>query len=245
MTNALNFMKLNLELTKKLIAILEESRDKVQSDIDSVLRKVEDFFKEKTEIIDFYIKKKDKQFDIEISSFVLPVSYLHQTLVCFFELFSYSYSKIVKTDDSYILRFDKKSDKNLIPVKICILDDNEDFLDLITRFIKSKIDSKYNFQVFTTTEPEMFQSYLVIEKGDVLIVDEKFPGSHSGLEILKQLKSSSPDSIKILITGYPEFSLAQEAINHSYIDLFISKPVKRDDFINLLCQELDEKYKPV
>lgn len=237
-------LKFNLELSEHLLNIMQAIEEDEHLDIDEMLTRIEDFCQKHPYIVNFNTKRAENHFEIEISSDVLPISYFQHILNYFFGLFPYTYSKLIKSSDGYVMRFDKKAEGKLVSIKVSILDDNEAILELLTQFFNKHDDNKYTFHVYSTTEPDLFQSYVAAKHVDVLIVDEKFPDGHSGIEILKELKDSSPDSIKVMVTGYPEFSLAQEAINRGYIDLFIPKPVKRADFMNLICQELDGKIEP-
>ena len=54
-----------------------------------------------------------------------------------------------------------------------------------------------------------------------------------GLEVIRKLKEISPATAVILVTGYSDFSYAQEAIRHGVFD-YLVKQVKKDELIAAL-----------
>ncbi|MFW9995789.1 MAG: response regulator [Candidatus Odinarchaeota archaeon] len=232
-------LKFKLELTRHMIETIEAIESEEQLFISKTLKDMESFCGDYPDMVTMSIKNAENYFEIKIKSDIIPISYFHHIFSRFFAPFPYTYSSLVKTDEQYILRFDK----NKILVKIGILDDNQQILSLLTRFFSAHQYGKYSFQVFATTEPDLFLSQLSAEQVDVAIIDEKLPNQHSGIKILEQVKLNSPESIRVLITGYPEFTLAQEAINRANVDLFVPKPIKREDLLQLVCDELDGKHK--
>ena len=64
-------------------------------------------------------------------------------------------------------------------------------------------------------------------KPDVVFADIRMPGL-SGLELLQEIPDVSPDSKVVIISGYAEFSYAQEAIQHHAFD-YLLKPIKEEE----------------
>ncbi len=78
-------------------------------------------------------------------------------------------------------------------------------------------------------------------KPDVVFADIRMPGL-SGLELLQEIPRVSPDSKVVIISGYAEFSYAQEAVQHHAFD-YLLKPIKEEDLSRVmtsLLSELDE-----
>src|ERR1044072_8105538 len=61
------------------------------------------------------------------------------------------------------------------------------------------------------------------EQVSLIITDQRMPGM-SGTEMLRESMHSSPDSIKIILTGYTDAEALTEAINTSRVYKFVSKP---------------------
>lgn len=65
------------------------------------------------------------------------------------------------------------------------------------------------------------------EKFDLVITDLKMPGA-SGLEVLKETRKISPDTLVILITGFASLESAIQAIREGAYD-YIAKPFKLEE----------------
>lgn len=67
---------------------------------------------------------------------------------------------------------------------------------------------------------------------DLVISDIRMP-KVDGIELIKELKNVSPDTITVLLTDYAEFSFAQEAIKYGVLD-YLVKPVEQDAIVKVL-----------
>ena len=69
-------------------------------------------------------------------------------------------------------------------------------------------------------------------KPDVLFTDIRMPGK-TGLELLREIPEISPATRVVLISGFAEFSYAQEAVqNHAYD--YLLKPIKEEELGRIL-----------
>jgi two-component system response regulator YesN len=80
---------------------------------------------------------------------------------------------------------------------------------------------------------------------DIMITDIRMPGI-SGIELLEQVRRNWKKTKSILLSGYAEFSYAQQAIQHKIVD-YLLKPVSDEDVlrkvesvVNLLRSEREE-----
>ena len=69
-------------------------------------------------------------------------------------------------------------------------------------------------------------------KPDVLFADIRMPGL-SGLELLQVVPEISPDTKVVIISGYAEFSYAQEAVQHHAFD-YLLKPIKEEELSRVM-----------
>ena len=76
-------------------------------------------------------------------------------------------------------------------------------------------------------------------KPDVVFTDIRMPGL-SGLELLRAIPEVSPDSKVVMISGYAEFSYAQEAVQHHAYD-YLLKPIKAEELDRVLKNILAER----
>lgn len=72
---------------------------------------------------------------------------------------------------------------------------------------------------------------------DLLLSDIRMPGL-DGLALVREVKSVSPNTTVIFVTGFSEFSYAQEAIRQGVFD-FLVKPVRKEDLTTALERTLD------
>lgn len=107
---------------------------------------------------------------------------------------------------------------------ILLVDDEERIL----RSLKMIFIRHYN--VITTTNP-----YDAIEIGkqnkvDVIISDQRMP-QMMGAELLREFKIISPNSIRLLLTGYSDLNAIISSINEGEIFRFISKPWGQEEIL--------------
>ncbi len=113
---------------------------------------------------------------------------------------------------------------------ILALDDVQDATVLIGKILKKK-----GHDVHTFTEEDDAINFARENKVDLAILDIKLKRM-SGVEVLAELKKSTPEMHAIMLTGYPTVETAREAISLG-ADEYCVKPIDRD--------ELEEKVEKV
>jgi len=114
--------------------------------------------------------------------------------------------------------------------EILALDDVQDATVLIGKILKKK-----GHNVHTFTEEDDAINFAKENKVDLAILDIKLKRM-SGVEVLAELKKSTPEMHAIMLTGYPTVETAREAISLG-ADEYCVKPIDRD--------ELEEKVEKV
>jgi len=102
--------------------------------------------------------------------------------------------------------------------RVLLVDDDPQILSGFKRQLKGK------YQVETAGSGE--DALQRIEKEDpfaVIISDNRMPGM-DGIELLSRVRTSSPDTVRIMLTGYADLETAIDALNSGYIFRFLSKP---------------------
>ena len=81
---------------------------------------------------------------------------------------------------------------------------------------------------------------LLKEKGEIEVVlcDNRLPGM-AGIDLLIKIKQRYPDTIRILMTGYPDINSSIDAINRAHIWRYVLKPIEVDDLKVLAKQAFD------
>ena len=102
--------------------------------------------------------------------------------------------------------------------KILIVDDEENVLISLKRIFR-----KENYEIYTANSG--FQGIELLEKHDfsLILSDFKMP-ELNGIEFLKLASEKSPDTIRIILTGYADVDVVISAINEGNIYKFIEKP---------------------
>jgi two-component system response regulator YesN len=87
-------------------------------------------------------------------------------------------------------------------------------------------------------------SWLQNHQVDMVVTDIKMPGI-DGIELSKKIKELFPDILVVLLSGYSEFSYAQQGIQHGVFD-YLLKPVDDEQFEAVLkraYKQINQKEK--
>lgn len=85
-----------------------------------------------------------------------------------------------------------------------------------------KIFSQEGYEVETTEDPKKGLEMIKEKSYDVILSDWNMPGI-DGMEVVRQIEEYSPDSVVLMISGYPSVDRATEAMKLGALD-FIPKP---------------------
>ena len=117
---------------------------------------------------------------------------------------------------------------------IVLLDDEQNILNSLSRLLRS--DDR---EIITALDAAEALEKLKNNQGaDLVISDNKLPNM-SGVEFLIKVKQLYPDTIRVLITGYPDLESVIKAVNNGQIYRFITKPWQNEEFKLLVKQALD------
>lgn len=112
-------------------------------------------------------------------------------------------------------------------IKILIVDDQEGIRRLL-----AETCSLLGYEVFTAASGQEALEIVKIDSFQVALVDMKMPGMN-GLETMKQLLETVEDLKGIVMTGYGEIDLVEDA-NKLGIAAFIQKPFNLEEIKELL-----------
>ncbi len=112
------------------------------------------------------------------------------------------------------------------PGRILFVDDEENILRALRRLF---MDDEY--EVFVATSGADALKLLQKEKNiDVIVSDQRMPGM-TGVDFLQQSRKISPESMRILLTGYADVNAAVDAINRGGAYRYITKPWRDEDLV--------------
>ncbi len=116
--------------------------------------------------------------------------------------------------------------------------DDEVWIILGLKKLLEKIDVD-SWVVGTANNGLTAKEEIAMFKPDVVFTDIRMPGL-SGLDLLQAIPEVSPDSKVVIITGYAEFSYAQEAVQHHAYD-YLLKPIKEEDLTRVMTAILNDR----
>lgn len=116
--------------------------------------------------------------------------------------------------------------------KILLVDDDNNILDGYRRSLSREF-------VMETALGGQQALKLITENGPyaVVVSDMRMPGM-DGIELLSKIKTHSPDTIRVMLTGNSEIDTAISAINEGSIFRFLAKPCSKDVMARTLTAAL-------
>ncbi len=112
-------------------------------------------------------------------------------------------------------------------LKLLLLDDEVEILNALKRVLRKQ------YEIFSFAQPA--QAIAALSENDfaIIISDMKMP-IMDGATFLAKAREISPQSIRILLTGYSDMDSTARAINEGNIFSYVSKPWNNDDLKQLL-----------
>lgn len=123
-------------------------------------------------------------------------------------------------------------------MKLLIVDDEIH----IVNYIKYLIDwEKIGFcEVFTTNKGTQAKEYILQEKPELVITDVQMP-TVSGLDLATVINEKNLSTRVIILSGYSDFSYAQQAIRLGAVD-YLVKPIRKADLLPVVKRALDTLF---
>jgi len=118
--------------------------------------------------------------------------------------------------------------------KILIVDDEAEVISALKRLLR-----RPNYIIESTVDPYEAVKLLEMEQYDILITDLRMPNL-SGIELLVHSTEIAPETLRILMTGYPDVNIIADAVNNGRIFKYINKPWDNDIFVNLVEEAIEE-----
>ncbi|MBI4804825.1 MAG: response regulator [Desulfovibrio sp.] len=118
--------------------------------------------------------------------------------------------------------------------KILFVDDEQNILDTISTMLRKRQD------VFVAHGPEEALR-MVAEEGPfaVVVSDFKMPGMN-GVQLLTRISEISPNTVRVMLTGYADIDSATSAINEGRVFRFLTKPCSTSNLVSCLEAALEQ-----
>ncbi|MHB1261431.1 MAG: response regulator [Thermoplasmatota archaeon] len=120
---------------------------------------------------------------------------------------------------------------------VLLVDDDQDFLKDLRDLLISGIPG---VKVHMVDSGRAALHTLRDNPIDLVIADHQMPGM-DGLQFLEAAHEQAPDVPRIMLTGYPAFETALEAVNHARVDDFIAKPPEPQRTLQAVRRALIER----
>lgn len=112
--------------------------------------------------------------------------------------------------------------------RILIVDDEPDILESLQDLFAADLPE---VDVTTAESGQDALDALSQNAHDLVISDYKMPGM-DGLELLRRVRQEAPQVPRVLMTAFPDLTIAIDAINEASVENFFVKPLEPDDIID-------------
>ena len=108
------------------------------------------------------------------------------------------------------------------------------FIDDEPRILRSlKMHFRQSHDVFITTDAAELMEYVSTNDVQVVISDQRMPDKQ-GTEVLRDIKAASPNTLRILLTGYADLNAVIDSVNEGEIYRYITKPWQNDELKKII-----------
>lgn len=116
---------------------------------------------------------------------------------------------------------------------ILLVDDQDAILDLLETILEND-----DYQIYRASNADEAMKILEKHYIHLIISDQVMPGM-TGTDMFQIVKDMYPDTLRILITAYPDIENAMDAINRAEVYRFIPKPWQNQDMLNTVKRGLE------
>lgn len=121
------------------------------------------------------------------------------------------------------------------PETLLFVDDEPNIISALRRLFRP-----LGYRIFTAEGGAQGLEIVEREKIDLVISDMRMPVM-DGAQFLEQVRLKSPDTVRILLTGYADISSTIDAINKGQIYRYIAKPWEDNDISLSVRHALEQK----
>lgn len=110
-----------------------------------------------------------------------------------------------------------------MPERVLFVDDDPNILKTFRASFRKKFDLD-----LAEGADEALDKIKAGERYAVVVSDQKMPGM-SGMDLLAEIQTLAPTTVRIMLTGHGDFTLAMDAVNRGQLYRFLLKPCPPDD----------------
>lgn len=116
--------------------------------------------------------------------------------------------------------------------RVLFVDDEERIVNLL------RLTFRNTYEVFTATGGEEALEVIRNNAIHVIVSDQRMPGM-AGIDLLAQVRRISPDTVRLLLTGYSDLTAIVGSVNEAEVFRFINKPWRQEDLRATLADAVD------
>jgi DNA-binding NtrC family response regulator len=115
---------------------------------------------------------------------------------------------------------------------ILLVDDEERVLRSLEMLFR------HRFKVYTTTDGNEAVDICRRDRVHVIVSDQRMPVV-TGVEVLRRVREVSPNTMRLLLTGYSDLQAIVDSVNEGEIFRYLSKPWSAKEMMNIVNQAAD------
>jgi serine/threonine-protein kinase len=113
--------------------------------------------------------------------------------------------------------------------RVLFVDDEECIVNLL------KLMFRATCEVFTATSGAAALKIIEAQEIDVIVSDQRMPGM-LGIELLTAVRKRSPNTMRILLTGYSDLAAIVGSVNEGEVFRFVNKPWNNDELRTIVTE---------
>jgi len=106
---------------------------------------------------------------------------------------------------------------------LLLVDDEPSILSSLRRILRND-----GYHILTAESGEQALELMASHKVQVLLSDQRMPGM-TGTELLRRACIITPDTVRMILSGYTDLKTVTEAVNEGFIYKFLTKPWDADE----------------
>jgi response regulator RpfG family c-di-GMP phosphodiesterase len=118
--------------------------------------------------------------------------------------------------------------------KILCVDDEANVLSALKRQLR------HDFDVSVAEDARKGMAILLRDGPFPIVMSDMRMPVIDGVSFLSKVREKSPDSVRVLLTGYADLDSAVGAVNRGQIFRFLTKPCQREDLLSALSEAVEQ-----
>lgn len=123
--------------------------------------------------------------------------------------------------------------------KVLLVDD-----DGIALLVHEKMLSEH-VEVVTAINGNEALEILRRDKSFAVVVSDQYMPEMNGAELLKIVRNTFPEIVRIMITGFADLDVAMQAVNLGNVFRFLVKPCCKEDLVLAVIDGIDKYYQDI